>query len=101
MVYLVRSTFFILQSTMLTFFITLILAISHLLTIGRSPKNLEKVSRRLNTIFTGFKSFLRKNCQEHMLYRNIHALYFHTIDFLSDLVSTNKISETRMKNALK
>ena len=73
MVYLVRSTFFILQSATLTFFSTLIPAISHLLTIGRSPENLDKVSRRLNTFFTELKSFLRKICHQHMLYRDIHA----------------------------
>ena len=52
MVSLVRSTIFIPQSAKLTFFSMSIPAISHLLTLGRSPENLKKLSITPNRVFT-------------------------------------------------
>ena len=57
MLSLVRSTFFIPQSVMITFFSVSIPAISHLLVLGHIPENLEELSMTLNTTSTELMSF--------------------------------------------
>ena len=84
MVSLVRSTIFIPQSAKLTFFSMSIPAISHLLTLGRSPENLKKLSITPNTVFTdniAYTDYHKKSCVINICYIEIFMLkYFYTMN---------------------
>ena len=54
-------------------------AILHLLTLGCSMEILDKLSVRLNKVFTKLMSFLKKACHQYMLYRDM-LKYFYNMD---------------------